>query len=125
MSIRAVFFDLGGTLFSYASLRSLFGEALGGVADEHGLDVGRDEIRHAYQVSVMSVMSEYVQRPYYLHRDLFAEAHARMLERLGVPREQAGESPIAAGPQGVGLDRVVPREGTRDVLERLRDAGVV
>lgn len=124
MSIRAVFFDLGGTLFSYASLRDLFGEALAGVADEHGLDVGRDDVRRAYQASVMTVMADYVKRPYYLHRDLFAEAHERMLERLGVPAGQGGQSPIAAGPQGMGLDRVRPREGTREVLERLRGAGL-
>jgi len=124
VSIRAVFFDLGGTLFSYASLRDLFGEALAGVADEHGLDVGRDDVRRAYQASVMTVMADYVKRPYYLHRDLFAEAHERMLERLGVPAGQGGQSPIAAGPQGMGLDRVRPREGTREVLERLRGAGL-
>lgn len=124
MSIRAVFFDLGGTLFSYRSLRDLFGEALAGVPGQHGLEVGRDEVRHAYQVSVMTVMADYVRRPFYLHRDLFAEAHERMLERLGVPAGQGGASPIAAGPQGVGLERVRPREGTREVLERLRAAGL-
>jgi len=97
VSIRAVFFDLGGTLFSYGSLRSLFGDTLAGVADEHGLDVGRDEIRNAYQVSVMTVMADYVNRPYYLHRDLFAEAHEKMLARLGVPAGQGADSPIAAG----------------------------
>jgi len=122
--IRAVFFDLGGTLFSYDTLRSLFGEALAGVADAHGLDVDAEEVRRAYQTSVMTVMADYVSRPYYLHRDLFAEAHTSMLERLGVPVEQVSASPIAAGPLPLGLDRVRPREGTREVLGRLRGAGL-
>jgi len=122
MSVRAVFFDLGGTLFSYGSLRSVFGRALAGVAREYALDASPDEVRHAYQVSVMTVLSEYADRPYYRHSDLFAEAHARMLERLGVPAAAHRESPVSAGPTGLGLERVTPRDGVRSVLERLRAA---
>jgi 2-haloalkanoic acid dehalogenase type II len=124
VSIRAVFFDLGGTLFSYGSLRATFRDALAGVAQAHAPGVSPEALRHAYQVSVMTVMAEYVDRPYYLHRELFAEAHARMLERLGVPAEAGAGSPIAAGPGGMGLHRVEPREGTREVLEALRAAGL-
>jgi len=119
-----VFFDLGGTLFSYGSLREVFGRALAGVAEEFALDVSADDVRHAYQVSVMTVLSEYAGRPYYRHRDLFAEAHARMLERLGVAGAAGAQGPVAAGPDALGLAEVTPRDGVRDVLERLRAAGL-
>jgi len=122
--VRAVFFDLGGTLFSYGSLHAVFGDALSGVAREHGLEASLDEVRAAYRRSVLQVMAEFVGRPYYLHRDLFAEAHARMLAALGAAPEAGAASPLAAGPQGLGLDRVRPREGAREVLERLRGAGL-
>lgn len=124
VSIRAVFFDLGGTLFSFTSLEGIFREALGGVAREHGLVASRDEVRQAYRASMMTAIAERVGQPYYLHSELFEAAHAGMLERLGVPAAEGAGSVLAAGPQGVGLDGVAPREGARDVLEQLRAAGL-
>jgi 2-haloalkanoic acid dehalogenase type II len=124
VSIRAVFFDLGGTLFSYGSLRDVFRDSLAELAERHALETSPRELRQAYQVSVMSVMAEYRDRPYYLHRELFADAHARLLERLGVPAEAGVGDPAALGPEGAGLERVAPREGTRETLERLRAAGL-
>jgi len=124
VSIRAVFFDLGGTLFSFASLEGIFREALAGVAQEHGLAASGDEVRQAYRASMMTAIAERVNQPYYLHGELFAAAHTGMLEQLGVPAAEGAGSILAAGPQGVGLDGVKPREGTREVLEQLRAAGL-
>jgi 2-haloalkanoic acid dehalogenase type II len=118
-----VFFDLGGTLFSYGALRGRFGGALEALARAHALDVPPEELRRRYQESVARVMAEYVGRPFYLHRDLFAEAQARMLSVFG-KAPGAGPPARVAETEGLGLEGVRAREGTREVLERLRAAGL-
>lgn len=126
MSIRAVFFDLGGTLFSYGALRVHFEDALDGFSRALDLSTSPEELRRRYQASVASVMAEYAGRPYYLHRDLFAAAHARLLSDLGVVAGGEAAAPVglSAGPEGLGLEHVTPRRGTREMLQRLRDAGL-
>ena len=81
---RAVFFDLGGTLFSYKSINTHFDAVLERLARGRGIERPLDDLRHAYRVAMMRVMGEWAPRPYYLHRELFGEAHVQFLRNLGL-----------------------------------------
>jgi putative hydrolase of the HAD superfamily len=81
---RAVFFDLGGTLFSYRSINSHFDGVLEALARGRGVERPLGELRAAYRGAMARVMLDWAARPYYLHRDLFTEAHVQFLRSLGV-----------------------------------------
>jgi len=129
---RAVFFDLGGTLFSYRSINAHFDGVLERLARGRGVERPMDELRRAYHGAMLGVMGEWAPRPYYLHRELFAEAHARFLRALGV--EAAAGDPDVQGSQGSVLGtesngvrsgpEIAPRPDAADTLATLRDRGL-
>jgi HAD superfamily hydrolase (TIGR01509 family) len=83
--IKAVFFDFGGTLFSYATInggsssRSLFVEA----ADRLGVSADRRTIGRAYGKASAAAFRKYTSQRYYLHKDLFLDMFRGFAERLG------------------------------------------
>ena len=124
MRHRAVFFDFGGTLFSYAEVRPYFDRMLRQLATRHAITASMEEIRRAYRITIANKMAEFLPRPFYLHRDLFGEAHADLLGALGVDVEGSGEPGLYEGQSEVGLAAVQPREGVGDTLAALRERGL-
>jgi putative hydrolase of the HAD superfamily len=124
MSHRAVFFDLGGTLFSYASINSHFDTVLESLARGRGVDAPSDELRRAYRMSMMRTMGEWARRPYYLHRDLFTEAHVQFLRSFGV--EASADDPDLRFSEGrvLGEPEIAPREDAATTLAALRARGL-
>jgi 2-haloalkanoic acid dehalogenase type II len=121
---RAVFFDFGGTLFSYAEVRPYFDRMLRELARRHAITASMEEIRRVYRITIAKKMAEFLPRPYYLHRDLFGEAHVDLLGALGVDVNGGGEPGLYEGQSEVGLAAVQPREGVGDTLAALRRQGL-
>jgi len=121
---RAVFFDLGGTLFSYRAINAHFDGELERMARGRGVDRPLDDLRQVYRGAMMRVMLEWTGRPYYLHRDLFTEAHVQFLRGLGVdasasdPDLRFSEDKILGGPD------IAPREDAAATLATLRERGL-
>lgn len=82
MSIRGVFFDLGGTLYTYRNVPRSHGELLVQAAGRLGVADVRS-VKKAYGEVIQSLSAEYAEMPYYLHRDLFRDAFVRCIERVG------------------------------------------
>jgi len=122
VTLRAVLFDLGGTLFSYGDLREAFDEMLRDLAAEHAIDAPFPEIRQAYREAMAGAMSAYHGRPYYLHREMFVSAHRILLERFGVTG--ADEESLYVRQRDLGLDAVEPREGVAETMVVLRARGL-
>lgn len=80
---RAVLFDFGGTLFDYADLAAAQIESLEAFAREIGLAHGPADLARAHRAATARVYRDYLERPYYLHRDFFADAIRGMAESLG------------------------------------------
>jgi len=121
---RAVFFDLGGTLFSYRSINSHFDGVLERLARGRGVDRPMDELRQAYRIAMMRVMGEWAPRPFYLHRELFTEAHVQFLRNVGV--EAAATDPDVQHSQGsvLGEPEIAARPDAAETLAALRDRGL-
>lgn len=83
MRTRAVLFDFGGTLFDYADLAPAQLEALDVFAREIGLAGDAGALARAHRQATATVFREYLERPYYLHRDFFADALRGMARGLG------------------------------------------
>ena len=124
MPHRAVFFDFGGTLFSYAEVRPHLDRMLQELARRHRITAPIEEIRQVYRRTVARRMAEFLPRPFYLHRDLFEEAEIDLLVALGVEPEAGSESALYMGQSEVGYAAVQPREGVGETLAALRRRGL-
>jgi 2-haloalkanoic acid dehalogenase type II len=121
---RAVFFDLGGTLFSYRSINSHFDGVLERLARGRGVERPMDELRQAYRVAMMRVMGEWAPRPFYLHRELFTEAHVQFLRNVGIDA-QAGDPDVQHSQGSVlGEPEIAPRPDAAETLAALRERGL-
>jgi putative hydrolase of the HAD superfamily len=121
---RAVFFDLGGTLFSYAEVRPYFDRMLQELARRHAIDAPMEEIRRIYRTTIEKKMAEFLPRPFYLHRDLFGEAHVDLLRALGAVADRSDAFGLYEGQSEVGFASVEPREGAGETLAALRRRGL-
>jgi putative hydrolase of the HAD superfamily len=121
---RAVFFDFGGTLFSYAEMRPHFDRMLLDLARHHSITLPMEDIRRTYRDIVTRKMAAFLPRPFYLHRELFDEAHAELLAALGADPGRVGQTSLYMGQTEVGLAAVNPREGVHDTLAALRQRGL-
>jgi putative hydrolase of the HAD superfamily len=121
---RAVFFDLGGTLFSYRAINSHFDGLLEALARGRGVEAPLDDLRQAYRVAMLRVMGEWASRPYYLHRDLFTEAHVAFLRGLGVAASSDDPDVRFSERRVLGEPEIVPREDAAATLAALRGRGL-
>ena len=122
LAIRAVFFDLGGTLFSYRATRPHFDRVLEGLAREHGITDPFERVRAVYRDAMSKSGAVHNARPYYLHRDLFRDAYLGLLRAYDV----AARDPEAlyAGQSEVGAQFALLRPGVRETLAALRARGL-
>lgn len=81
MPIKGVFFDLGGTLYSYRHVARQHGELLGAAAARLGLAEPK-ALKRAYLGAMQEMTERYAVLDYYLHRDLFRDAFERALEMI-------------------------------------------
>ena len=81
MAIKGVFFDLGGTLFSYSGLAGAAGIAH--VVSELGLRGDSRTIGKAWKDAAASVGERYGRQPYFLHKDLFRDTLQAFLQTFG------------------------------------------
>jgi 2-haloalkanoic acid dehalogenase type II len=121
---RAVFFDLGGTLFSYASINAHFDRLLEEMARGRGVEAPAEELRRAYRVAMGTTMASWASRPYYLHRDLFSEAHVQFLRSLGVAATVDDADVRFSERRVLGEPEVVPRPDAAGTLAALRARGL-
>jgi putative hydrolase of the HAD superfamily len=116
--IRAVFFDLGGTLFDYRATRTQFDDMLARVAREHGIDAPFEHVRRIYREGMARAAERYNREAYYLHRDMFRAAQAAWLETFGVA--PLDPEALYEGQTRVAAEAVSLRTGVRETLAALR-----
>ena len=88
MAIKGVFFDLGGTLYSYRHVSRRHGELLDITAARLGLAEPK-RLKRAYATAMQEITERYAEFDYYLHRDLFRDALLRALELADAPADDA------------------------------------
>ncbi len=81
--IQGLFFDLGGTLFTYGAMPSRSGGLLMNAAAQLGIKASSDEIAVAYKTANENVATAYGQKDYYLHADLFRDVFIQFCSAVG------------------------------------------
>ncbi|GIX47549.1 MAG: 2-haloalkanoic acid dehalogenase [Candidatus Tectimicrobiota bacterium] len=122
--IRAVLFDLGGTLYDYGALAPGDGEALVALLRWAGSHADPETIHRAYRQALKQVFYDYLPRPFYLHRDLFRDAVLATAAALGLTLSEA----LLARYRGLLRTQqqraFAWREGARETLAALRARGL-
>ncbi len=121
---RAVFFDFGGTLFSYGQFRANMDALLRESARRRNIRAPVAELRRAYSQAMASAMRAYSPRPFYLHQEMFADAQLRFLSALGASPDPADEDVAGASRNALGRLGVRPRAGAEHTLAELRRRGL-
>jgi putative hydrolase of the HAD superfamily len=120
----AVFFDLGGTLFSYREVGRWTISALQASAQKLGVDAPMREVGLAYRSASREANGRYVQRPYYLHSDLFRDTFRLFAEKLD--REATNEfldfSERAL--RDTLIENMALRDDCLDTLQALKSRGL-
>lgn len=80
--VQGVFFDLGGTLFSYSSASA--GAVLMEAVRRLGVEAEPRDIGRAYMQASRDANAEFADRSYYLHKDLFEGIFQKFVDGLGV-----------------------------------------
>lgn len=123
-TLQAVFFDFGGTLFSYANERLGLGSILREFAAVLEIELTPDTLRSAYHEAASESWRAFLPRPYYLHRDVFMDSYRRFAASFGVePSED-----LLRWCHEEQRDRVIRnfelRADCLSTLQALRDAGL-
>jgi putative hydrolase of the HAD superfamily len=80
---RAVLFDFGGTLYDYETLAAGDRQSLLLLASLAGVQCDAERVQRAYRTALRRVFRTYLERDFYLHKDLFRDATVEMLRELG------------------------------------------
>lgn len=127
---QAVFFDFGGTLFSYASFQdAMRGVGAGGpifaqAAARLGVEVDRRAIAQAYAKASGEAFRRYNDRPFYLHRDLFLDTFRFFARELGAEADEAFLEWFYDLQRSTLLEHFELRADCLQTLDALREAGL-
>ncbi len=126
MTIKGVFFDLGGTLFSYVQLNNNRGSAL---LDAVYRLAGDDKpepktIGLSYRQASSEIAKEYAELDYYLHSDLFSDTFKRLTQILDIPFDQNIYADYQAQQQADIINGLHLKHDCHATLQALKDQGL-
>lgn len=122
-NVRAVFFDLGGTLFSNVQIPRVCTPALVAAADRLGLEGGLASIGKAFVEATQKVNAAYMKRPYYLHHDLFVDTARELVALLGLEDDPDFNEWFYVAQRDLMVDQIELREDCLETLAALRARG--
>ncbi len=124
MGVRGVFFDLGGTLFTYRGI----GRATSPLLMEavRRMDVGGEpgEIDRVYQRASREVSEEYAGKNFYLHRDLFRDTFARFVDYMHGTFEEQDYAWYRTEQHKLVLSNLVLKDDCHSTLQHLKEQGL-
>ncbi len=120
--VKGVFFDLGGTLFSYELWAGTITDLMGTLAAR--LDRAPDEVAHHYRLANKEADRIFAQRPFYLFRDYFETIFADCVNRIGVSHVGDDFNWYEDHVRGKMLTCLQPRSDCGSTLARLHGMGL-
>ena len=120
----AVFFDLGGTLFSYGEVAHGTGPLIREAVKRLGVPVERGQIGKAYRSASRAAAQRLGRQPFYLHRDLFRDTFRTFAEELGGHATDEFLHWFEAEQRQLMIEHLKPRPDCHDTLRALRERGL-
>ncbi len=122
--VAAVFFDFGGTLFSYRQVGGGTVRLIDDAVGRLGLEVEPARIGSAYRDATRDAYLALQERPYYLHRELFADTWQRFARGLGAEPPADWVDWLIDSQRGIVTEQFSLREDCVATLEELRESGL-
>ncbi|MEQ8663949.1 MAG: HAD family hydrolase [Gammaproteobacteria bacterium] len=119
-----VFFDLGGTLFSYRNVPRTTLPLLLEAVERLGVTTELARIKDAYNQAQRDITHAYAERSYYLHRDFFHDTFMRFADLLDAPHDEAVHDWYREAHRAAIVDCLVLKDDCMDTLAHLREAGL-
>lgn len=122
--IKGIFFDLGGTLFSYKNVTKTTFPILVDSIARTGASRDSEQIKSAYKEASQEVAEGYSSKKYYLHKTFFEDVFKSFIERLKIDFDSALLSWYSDHHREKMLDCLEVKEDCLSTLRRLKDKGI-
>lgn len=122
MQVKGIFFDLGGTLFSYT--RRGGGGGIRFVLNELGIEASPEEVGQAWSAASTEVGEHYGRQSYFLHKHLFRDTLTRFLTRFGHEPKTSLLEEFHLRQRDAMVDNLPIREECHDALAALKTQGL-
>lgn len=124
MSVAGIFFDLGGTLFSYRHVARTNIPILIESAERLGVKTDAQAIKRAYANASTAVSHTYADKPFYRHHDLFHDMFVRFCALLEADYDSDVHRWYHDTQQAAILECLEIKPDCVETLEFLRDRGL-
>lgn len=122
--MQGVFFDLGGTLFSYRNVPRVTVPLITEAVTRLGVTAGSEQVKNAYTQASRDMTFAYADRAYYLHADFFRDTFKRFAELLSAPHDDAVHNWYLEAHRAAIVDCLVLKDDCLDTLAHLKDLGL-
>ena len=119
-----VFFDFGGTLFSYAALAGKPFQTIFRAAERLGLEAEPQELARVFAISSAESWGRFADRAYYLHKELFQDGMRRWAEHFGGRPDTDFLDWFHEEQRLALLESFELRQGCLETLRALRERGL-
>lgn len=121
---RAVFFDLGGTLFSYRDAGRHTVALLVEAARQLGCDIDARTAGRIYRNASRSSALRFAEHPFYLHRDLFRDTFCGFARELDQEPTEPFLNWFEEAQRTMLIETMTPRRDCIATLQELRVRGL-
>ena len=122
--VRAVLFDMTGTLHSQTQLGQAVAINLATMREMLGIDHPVDDMVQALRAAMAAAFKRFMAVPFYLTADVYREGYSHGLQSLGVACTAAQMELIIEDFRHAAARTVSPQEGAVELLTSLRSAGI-
>ncbi len=120
----AVFFDFGGTLFSYRQMGGGTGRLIHEAVGKLGVELEPGRVGAAYKDATRDAYVALQERPYYLHRELFEDTWRRFARALGAEPTAKWVDDLIDSQREAVTEQFSLRDDCVETLEELRASGL-
>lgn len=121
--IQGVFFDLGGTLFSYKAKSAGHQRLLEQAVSQMGLQLAPNQINEAHDRASQKVAHAYADKDYYLHAELFRDIFIQFCSEAGGEFDFDLWQTYQPGHDAAVMASLELRDDCRSTLTELRERG--
>ena len=122
--IKGLFFDVGGTLYSYGSMGQSIMALLGEFSERHELEHDLEDLWAHYRSASIDADHHFADQAFYLFRHYFETIHAKFLQRMELEHDQHHNSWFVERKNKLLAGNLQLKSDCHEVLTKLKDTGI-
>jgi len=122
--IKGVFFDLGGTLYTYRNIPNVTAPLLSTAIEKADLAAPKGEIKKAFLDATSLAIQEYSSKSYYLHESFFLSVFDFFMKQLGGITDNELRTWYVKNHRESIINALEPKADCVSLLKALNEAGI-